>query len=420
MNVRRRVAGLTLIELLVAMTIFSVLGLYLFTLMRDSLAIYRSSRGSGELYDKLDQALLPLEEDLACVYVGDPAGPGYKSRFLLTHDRPYVPPVNASGAAQKGQDRAPGDPRSFLLRFVRTFPGGELNSTVGRFAGTYGEGKAYIDGVRDLDESRAERIIAGKTPESDEQQTPALRAPGGLMEVMYFLETTAADEPGTYTLFRAVRSPVGGRDSFFSQATIEKMSPEWIDVYAQPVASGVAFFGMVCWGQNTKEWETERVLSGASLVAGRDNEFSELWWDSTRGLYSQFGLRRSKASAGNFVDDVFPSRAQFVMTFLEDGGDGAEARLIGDLPAANRNVRISNPGLFEEFEAGGPSFLRIGDEWMRVTNVSGRDLRVVRASRETLTAKHSADAPVRVGRTFKKTIEIPANRTYFRGPGEGK
>lgn len=416
----RRAGGLTLIELLVAMTIFSVLGLYLFTLMRDSLAIYRGSRGSGELYDKLDQSLLPLEDDLSCVYVGDPEGPGYKARFLLTHDRPYVPPEGASGAATKAQDRAPGDPRSFLLRFVRTFPGGELNSTVGRFAGTYGEGKEYIDGVDDLAQSRAREIVAGKQSEDSGQKPPGLRAPGGLMEVMYFLETTVTDEPGTYTLFRAIRSPVGGPGSFFNTATIQRMSPEWVDIYAQPVASGIAFFGMVCWGQNTVEWETDRVLSGASIQAGNGNQMSELWWDSTRGLHSQFGLHRGAGSGQRWEDDVFPSRAQFVMTFLEEGSAGPEATLLQPVPTAHRNVRISNPSLFEELEAGGPRFLRVDDEWMEVTDVSGRDLRVRRAVRETSSASHAGGAAVRVGRTFVKTIEIPANRTYFRGPGEGK
>ena len=424
----KKQSGLTLIELMASMAIFAMLGVFLFTLMQDSLGIYRKSRASGEIYDKFDQASTALTDDFSCVAIGDPEGPGIKLQFLLSHDRVYVAPegVSLSATAQRAQVRAPGDPRSFLLRFVRTYPGGELNDTIGRFAGTYVGANKLIDGEADLAESRHARIMKkqreddGRGLEEDDEQVPGLKPPGNLMEVMYFCETSAADSPGTFTLYRAFRSPVGGAGSFFSEDTLKSMTPEWIAKHAKPVVSGLIYFGAVLWGQETEQWDMERVLNGDGLGARKSNGLSELWWDSTRSRYENFSLHVGDNSALFFEDDVFPSRIRFVMTFVQDGRASADAHLVGTVKGNTRHVSIDNGDLFDESGGQVPTHLRIDDEWLEVTSSSGRKLTVIRGSRKTAGAKHESGADVRIGRTFQQTIEIPAFRTSFATAGGGR
>jgi prepilin-type N-terminal cleavage/methylation domain-containing protein len=423
-----RTRGLTLIELLLAMSIFTLLGVFLFTLVGRSLELYRAAEGSGELIDGFDATLTPLADDLACVFVGDPAGPGKKVQFLLTHDRRYVPsPESATSNAQQIPVFALGDPRALLLRFVRTFPGGELESTLGRFAGTYKDAGAYIDGVDDLVESRAIELTrrgdapAGAKTAAAASQTPAagLLSPGGLMEVMYFLASGAADAPGTCTLYRAVRAPIGGAGSFFAEDMPDTMTPEWIAAHATPVMSNVLYFGILCWSQSTQSWETERSLDGEGVRAGADDTSwpgAELFWDSTRGRISQFGLARGAASLAHFEDDVFPVRVQIVLTLAPDGG-ASQGLVVGDTPVASRFVRVTNPKPFAPAGDERP-YVRVGDEWLRVTSVDGPTLTVDRGMRASEPQVHRGGTEYRSGRTITKVIEIPAHRSYFRGPGE--
>ncbi len=421
-----RTRGVTLIELMTAMAIFAMLGAFLFTLVRDSLGIYRKSRASGEIYDKFDQATEVLMDDLSCVVTGDPEGNGVKVDFLLSHDRRYVPPENVtlSREAQAAADYAAGDSRSFLLRFVRTFPGGELEDTVGRFAGTYVGGSRPVDGVNDLAESRHERILkeqlvprAGQDRMEGDEQTPGLEPPGGLMEVMYFCARTPEDAEGTFTLYRAFRSPVGGAQSFMTDAHLKRMTPDWISQHARPVVSGLIYFGAVLWGQNTREWATERVLSGEA--AGRG--LAELWWDSRRARYPAFSLHRGDDSLNFFDDDVFPSRLQFVMSIVQDGRASIDATLTGGVSATTRTILLNDGALFDGSRENPPTHLLIDQEWMEVKSARGRRLTVVRGARQTRAVKHDSGRPVRVGRTFRLTLDVPAHRSsYVPLPGGPK
>ncbi|HGY89677.1 MAG TPA: prepilin-type N-terminal cleavage/methylation domain-containing protein [Planctomycetes bacterium] len=413
---RGRRSGITLIELMVAMSIFSVLGLFVFVLMRQSLGIYRSARGGGELNDKMDQTLRLLEEDLRCTWIGDPDGRGVTAPFFLSHDRVsvLVAPEGEESGNVATKTYAAGDPRSLLLRFARTYPGSERESTLARFAGTRPGPEAYIDGVNDLEESGAlldPKKQSGPTP-------PGLLPPENLMEVAWYLDRGPTDAAHTYTLYRVFRSPMGGKDSLLQKDPSKIMTAEWLEAHASPVVTGILYFGLVCWSQNTKEWREEEVLSGGGL-GRKPNDWSELWWDSTRGLYEPFGLGVGGASLGDTEDDVYPKRLRIVVTFAPEGA-ASTASLVGDVGTRERNVRISDPELFAELDAGrGPRHLRIEDEWMEVVAADGPDLQVRRGVRGTPPARHVSGSAVLAGRTFRRDLIVPAGRSFFRRAGEG-
>ncbi len=410
-----RRTGITLIELMVAMSIFSVLGLFVFVLMRQSLGIYRSARGGGELNDKMDQTLQLLEEDLRCAWIGDPDGHGVTAPFFLSHDRVsvLVAPEGDDSSTAATKTYASGDPRSLLLRFARTYPGSERESTVARFAGTHLGAEAYIDGVNDLEESGA---LADATKQTD-KRAPGLLPPENLMEVAWYLDRGPADAPQTYTLYRVFRSPMGGPGSLLQPDPSKVMTAAWLEAHASPVVTGILYFGLVCWSQDTREWREEEVLSGEAL-GRKPNDWGELWWDSTRGLYEPFGLGVGGNSLADTEDDVYPKRLRIVVTFAPEGA-AAAASLVGDIGNRERNLRISDPELFAEFDAGrGPRHLRIEDEWMEVVAVDGPDLRVRRGVRGTPPARHVSGSAVLAGRTFRRDLVVPAGRSFFRRAGE--
>lgn len=423
-----RARGLTLLELLIAMTIFSVLGIFLFTLVARSLEIYRSAEGEGELIDDLDTGLSPLIDDLSCVSIGDPSGSGQKVEFRCTHDRRYIPSTEAG--ANAGKDRpiaySVGDCRSFVLRFVRTFPGSELESTIGRFAGTSNDAKNYIDGVDDLEESGAIKatrrgVVTRSAEKGGAQQppTPGLLAPGGLTEVMYFVESGPFDPPGLSTLYRCARSPVGGSGSFFDPGMLDQMTPEWIAARGVPIVSHVAYFAVLFWSQASESWMTAETLDGRGIGV-RDGSWrgSEYFWDSTRGRLSEFSLSRGAGSLQNYRDDIFPSRAMIVMT-LASGGSADGGLVVGKIPQDAKTIGVTNPKAVKAAAENG-GYVKIGDEWVRVRSVDGNQMTVDRGVRQTTPSVHEPGTPYFAGRTFTKVVEIPAHRVYFRGPGESQ
>lgn len=421
--------GLTLLELLIAMTIFSVLGIFLFTLVARSLEIYRSAEGEGELIDDLDTGLSPLIDDFTCVSIGDPSGAGQKLEFRCTHDRRYIP--SSEPGANEGKDRpiaySVGDSRSLVLRFVRTFPGSELESTIGRFAGTSNDAKSYIDGVDDLEESGAVKSTRRGAPArsaekggSQQPPTPGLLAPGGLTEVMYFVESGPFDPKGLSTLYRCARSPVGGSGSFFDPGMLDQMTPEWIAARAVPIVSRVAYFAVLFWSQSSESWMTAEALDGRG-VGVRDGSWrgGEYFWDSTRGRLSEFSLTRGAGSLSNYRDDIFPSRALIVLTLASGGGTTDGGLVVGRIPQDAKTIGITNPKAVKAAAENG-GYVKIDDEWVRVKSVDGNSMTVDRGVRQTTPSVHEPGTPYVAGRTFTKVVEIPANRVYFRGPGESQ
>ncbi|MEZ6196099.1 MAG: prepilin-type N-terminal cleavage/methylation domain-containing protein [Planctomycetota bacterium] len=429
--IRAAERGLTLVELLTAMTIFTVLGLFLFTLTSQSLEIYRKASGGSDQLDRFDLASRRLSEDLRCLSLGDPEGGGPKTRLLATWNRrPALVPLEEGAEVEAGAERPrveddfrPGDPRLFMLRFVRTLPGGENGDTVSRFAGTYADQEAFIDGEDDRAESRADfesdaarrRLSGQDVPPAPENLAPGLRPTAGLQEVLYFLDREPGEAPGRYTLYRAVRSPVGGPESFFASDVDDRLNRPWIEAHASAVVSGVLRFGLLFWSQNTEDWDAERALDG-QFLGSRDHRGAELWWDSTRGLHSEFGLHLGAASTTVLDDDVFPARALLGLA-LGPEGEEPEAALVGDLGAELNRATISNAGALAERLESGTAYVRIDDEWLAVEEVDGNRLSVRRGARGTAAVRHAAGAPVAIPREFRRAIELPASRSWFSGGG---
>ncbi len=369
---------MTLLELLVAMSIFSVLGMTLAMFLNQGLKTWRLGESRRAGYEEA-QSLIPLIRD------------DFRSTFAAAAAAPETAP--------RARFRCDLDPTGRQrVAFVRTIPA-ESRHPYAALAGN------AVGGDRDLDgrDDRAEAL------------TGRLRPTGGLMEVFYALDPA---EDGV--LLRSARSPIGGEESLFWQENFS--DPARVRALARPISTRVIHFDVAFWTQVTETWDSAApplrepragVRSGPARV-----------WDSTRAVPppegapaprpDEFSFFRGEASIGDPEDDIFPERVRVTLVLAEEGSAAIASALSGPLKADGSEARVFAA---RPFEGRGP-FVRIGRgaaaEWVRVKSVDadGDVLRIDPASgrglRGTRRRDHPAGADVVTGKTFTTEIEIPA------------
>ncbi|MHC4861701.1 MAG: PulJ/GspJ family protein, partial [Planctomycetota bacterium] len=175
----RRAGGFTLVELMVAMSLFLVLGTALVALLTNAFDFLRAGTAGSEVADKGADFLRPFTMDLENVLTERGLDPGPSS---IRFHSDFVPVPEKIGTDKEVDFLAQ------RLVFVRSTTS-EAADPLGRQAGMKSGADAYIDGKDDLAEAKD-----GK-----------LRAPGGMQEISYM--TLAGSEPGVLSLYRAARSP---------------------------------------------------------------------------------------------------------------------------------------------------------------------------------------------------------------------
>lgn len=359
-NVERPDAGMTLIELTLAMAMLVTLSMVLFGFLRTGMGLYKQGEGRRDVYERAQILLDLLVRDLDAV--------------AATPRRPSVP----ARVTMIGDQDDSGRPR---LRIVRAL-GTETIDPVLRQAGTGRSPSAVIDLSDDVEEARA-----GK-----------LRAPEGLMEVAYLAyrrEAPAAQrkggrtDPASVWLYRGVRSPIGGEQSLFNELSLPTRNQEPGAAF-RPLTSGVLHLGFRYRGRS---------------AAGRPEWFDS--WDSTRGRMIGFPLYVDAASLRDSSDDIFPSAIE-VQLVLEESGAG-RVMLTRPLSDAAGTISVNSTGLLKL--DGDDGWVRIDDEWIRVSIRSASVLKVEqRGGRGTQAAGHDGRARVRAGSRFTRVIPVPVGR----------
>ena len=369
----RRNSGFTLIELMAAMAILSALGALLVQLVRGSFDMYRQGDLRGDLYANAMPILEMLEDDLSATY-GGPEG-----RFLLRTEI-------------LGGGRGTGD--GFLLRIVRTIPGGERGHGVLRRAGTA---------------AGASGVFVGDDPGVDKRKDVA--PPTGLMEVAYALIQEPTDPPGVLALYRGERAPALAQGGFFDPALEDAIDESWVRQNLKPTSAGILGLWLICQGQGADAWDEE-----AALNAMRPCDGAYVQWDSTRAILSSssFPLAVGEESLSQHRDDVFPKRVRLVLEVCRVGRP--EATLRRRLTSEQTSIEVNTAASFPTDDDPDRA-IKVGSEWMEVAEggVSGSTVRVARNRRRTqgLTLDHAPGDPVFVGRAFRLTMSLPAARSYW-------
>ncbi len=342
--------GMTLIELLVALSVFLILGSSLVMFLRIGIDTWRIGEIRRETFERGQSIVDQIEDDLRSMYPNSYHGDAGEVDVLLLSD------YDLSGRQR--------------LRFVRSLAG-ETRHPITRRAGSLTGGFADYDFENDAIESRA----------------GLLRATGGLQEVVYLSDPN----PEIELLWRGVRSPIGGERSLLIE---ENVYPEDGGVrHCRPFADGILYLEYNFWGTNTISW------------TGQGGAHSG--WDSTRGILAEEPTFSGVGSRHDPRDDVFPSRVQVVLV-LRPARVSRFGRIRSFVDEDDDVIQLDNTQHYPE--AAFP-YVRIGSEWIRYETIRGRSLiGCTRGVRGTEAAEHPIGEVAVYGTTFSRVIRIPAAR----------
>lgn len=421
----RKQRGFTLLEILISMSLFTVIGFAVVLMMRTGVDMWlRGSRGSLQ-EDRLEQSLPRLEEDLRHTLPGprhdripfDPEDPDPEKQ-----PEPLLPENRFLSGYMTYRFRDKDIPCRFVA-FVRDLSGlGEIETYAMR-AGTNPSATAYIDGVNDEDEFKHGNH----------------RPTGGMAEVLW-IWLPRLDQPGKGTVYRAFRTPIGGEKTLLdpkNYAENRQIEDMIKDRALKPVFQDVILFDMLFWTQYTTTWvwtKSEPSVTAPPTEAPKGGKRPSCGpsatWDSTRGMMRPDDTEKSewlpdncsvvfrlaatqlrKNSARYTFDDIWPRGVRIEFAVAEAESELAPGRGVSE---SDRAFTV----LASDFATGrgelDGQYMKVGEEWMRIMGRDGahRDTFLVdlRGARGTKTQSHGETAPVYYGRIFDFTIIIPSFR----------
>jgi prepilin-type N-terminal cleavage/methylation domain-containing protein len=401
---RPRSRGFTLLEILVAMSLFTIIGLGVALLMRAGVDMFIKGSEGSLAEDRLEQSLPRLDADLRQVLVPsqwdripfDPKNPD------PTEQPDPLPPTNRFVSGYQTYKIGEQDVACRYLAFVRDITGlGEIEMYADR-AGQNALADAYIDGVDDEREFRENRHLPT----------------GGAAEVLYIWLPDESRQ-GVGAVYRAYRSPIGGPGTLLDPANYDSIDKVRRLVQRQPVFQDVTLFDMLFWTQWTTNWDwskEEPVVRGpppdlASIKAGRQQCGPSLTWDSTRGMlpFEVFKLAKGPSSLIRSADDIWPHAIRIFYALAETStnlakplgaGESSFTVVAGDFATGRGEIR--------------DVLMKVGTEWVEISSrdPSRRDtFRVSRRGvRGTAVVAHAEGEPVHFGRVFDFTMQIPSYR----------
>jgi len=410
-----RHAGFTLLEILVAMAIFSVLGSMVVVFMRQSLDIfYAGTKQSAEM-DRKDAVLPQIREDLSSLTIpGDftPPRPPPTDDQIARMNKANLPPPPPAEAVRLRAGyltlRNTGDERfknypCFYMAWVTT-NASEWSDRLKRRAGETPKGDGEL-------KSLTPGSIAGSDADT------RYRATGGLTEVVWIavprdlMEKRAKDEviyPAILTLYRGFRSPIGDPDKSL-------LVPENLDERdeilkaCRPVAEGLLHFGAKWRRVFATTWDAE-----IGVGQGDTAPYVGPVWDSTRALEKTWPLYRGADSLPDASDDIFPAFVTLEATLAATGPFGAgrgELRILEPLTADASKLKVSDTDILLQPNLGRERWLKIDGEWMsydvRDVNWERKEVRVRRGGRGTKKSTHDTGAWAYVGTPSRLQMRLP-------------
>ncbi|MCP5066457.1 MAG: prepilin-type N-terminal cleavage/methylation domain-containing protein [bacterium] len=411
----RSAAGFSMLELLVAMSIFSVLGAMTIFLMNRGLEIFQKGTQEGAKLDKQGTILPLIEEDLKAVMVVQDADapPPPPEDDDLNHDaREALPPAPVLIRVRAGTLGLTGEPDGPLKGYPMYWFSVVLDISGGI--------DPMIANLPTGNDEAAKSI----TPTSVENRTAdtIYKPTGGMLEVLYIAAPTDPTKPAMLTLFRSFRSPIGHPENSLLDPTNFDTLAE-IRKVCRPMAEGVLHFGATWRRVFATSWDLETSPVGR---AGGATRYVGPQWDSTRGAEKTFALFAGKQSLVDPSDDVFPAFVRLDITLAGAGSLGYGQGELSLREAVDGNtglLSIDDPDILLRPGLGRDRWLKVEGEWMSYTT-SGVDyvkkkVRVQRGKRGTKKQSHPSGAWVHVGESSQREIRMPVYFDRFTLPKEG-
>jgi prepilin-type N-terminal cleavage/methylation domain-containing protein len=396
----KRNAGYTLIELLLAMSLFAALSTGLIALLARSSEFLTSGASQTETMDAIQTFAESFGADVSAM----------ASRADSDKGMPEVRLYSDWADCDIDNDKKPDCkiPRLFFVRTIKNDVGKEAGQRSGL---DVGKSKLYLD-QGPLD---AKKVADG-----------TLRPSGGLMEVFWTALPSSKEDPSVMRIYRGFRAPPGGegsllprkswRDPSASSAEMGPISFTDVRMVARPVLEGVLYFGVDFWSRKTNTWDTAiRARNGGPIPT----------WDSTRGIllegddldefvYSRRQGKQDTSSLEDPTDDTFPRKIRVTCVVEELGKNARVGYLDQDLPADAKSIAVSDTRFFPLTETT-KRFVKIEGEWMEVGLPNAGMMPVLkRGARGTVPATHKAGAKIHHGRTYMQEYDVATYRDTYR------
>jgi prepilin-type N-terminal cleavage/methylation domain-containing protein len=458
-------SGVTLVELLVAMSILLIFGSLAVTTLMYGSRMFRTGHRRSFAYEVASIVFDQLDDDIsgASSQFWGKGEEAFDTRikFWVDHDDEFAGNPDHEGGRQR-------------LRLVRSIPDQTVNARI----------RAAGDGLDNADDGPIdEEWYNLKDDDDDTLVDEDLASLEGLCEVAYVLGRDADD---TRTLYRAVLAPIGYRDpdattgdggdtgvdrfgtTFFhgvdedgdddpDDGDADALgTSDRIQKKAVVLAEDVLHFEVRLWTQYTNTWDI-REPDGTLIDFDRwaDPNLPEhcrplLTWDSDRlvqdtattdpEISTPFSLMdpgvgdfpaEDEDADGDgvndeededYVDDnVFP-RAVMVVLVIDPTNEYAQRHrllLAEDITDPDSTADIAATGQMPPFNSRRP-YVLIEDEWIRLDpqdpyegSGTSFDLHVAeRGVRGTERATHDSGVELTFGQTFTRVIRNPAARDY--------
>ncbi len=395
----RREGGLTLVELLVAFTVFVMFVTALVALGTAGLDTWQKGEYRKDIYDRAQRVLDLVADDLRNTWADDvwhfDAG-GRKIQhafFIGDYDVNKMP----------------------RLRFVRS----------GR-----------------PDEMKTSPDMRMRPPTADLYYTD-------LWEIAYLM----GGSPDRPIPLRCVRYfDRRTNESLLNSEDIADPASRFVQTNSQVVDDGLLYIGFRYWSQYTTTWfETKCFVCEAQDHALREQasrpgkcqiktgdrvcgrELKEitlpalepasksaaqkklqppsLWWDSSRTKIEQRWVMRKIREDRDNPDFVYPAIVQITVVLESTAPDIRGPRIVEGIDDKVTSVRVANAKSL----ADGPALVKIDGEWIEYkTRTNTELLGVKRGQRGTPPKEHNLGAMVRYGETFVRDVYIPAFREAVR------
>jgi hypothetical protein len=357
-RLRRRSRAFTLVEVMVSIGVFMIMGAALVTLWQMGLGMWARGERRRKTYEQAQGVLAQISLDLEAAYTREPVRQGLPTaRFFCTREK-------------NGTQR---------LSFVRTFESGPER------AYTYyasGIGDAYTDG------------FAG--------DGTSLGAIGGVLGVSYF--RTGRE------LRRATLGPPSPSKASLRSATGSRPG--------EVVTANCLYLGFRFWSQYSTTWNAPTATSSVM----RRRPWPETVWDSTRGAgvietltpsgkARPFSLARGRLSLAEPFDDVFPEIVEITLVVEPDVNLTLRTELAEWTSVSATQIKVASTRGFAD-PSTGPTYLLVGDEWVKVSAKRERSFTLARRGlRGTKAVEHDKWTTVRQGTTFVMRVSVPGYRT---------
>lgn len=368
----RRESGFTLLEILAAVAIFSILVTMLFQVVQSSLEIWSLGERGKESIEKASGVLDQIASDLRLVHAEGPRGAEKAPVRMVADwvDYDFDLDRDAESTTQR-------------LRWVRALPEERYDARLRAAGDIVGATSVLTEGVT---------MQAATLP------------PGGLAEILYttVATPTKGGDAAVLQLVRGLQTPIGRDDSLLALELTD--DPKALQKRTVALAEGVLYLGFEFWSRDTLSFELPMDAEGCAFST----------WDSTRALLldkegqNRFPLAKDTESLAIADDDVFPRRVRIVLVVERDADEVENIRLESDVLPSTERIRVSPLRLFDP--SSNYKFLKIEGEWIEWTEIRGGELMVKRGVRGTRADAHPVGAKTHLGTTYERTVEIPVYR----------